>query len=99
MSRKFETVQVPASTREQLAERLCDFCGRKARNSEWSDSTYDVNNTAVTMSIKHESGESYPSGGRTVERSVDMCPACFESKLVPWLHAQGVEVHEHEFDW
>ena len=53
----------------------------------------------VATTIKSSEGTSYPEGGAKKESSVDVCPTCFKTKLVPWLISQGAKIREEEFDW
>jgi hypothetical protein len=73
-----------------LTKMICDLCGKVSGRDDWiipeRDFFYDVEETT----IKWESGSRYPEGGSDVEVvSFDICPKCFEDKLVPWMEAQG----------
>lgn len=99
MSRTYKTVAVPATTRQELVERCCDLCGKKANSDDWGDNSYNFDETDVQVSIKYRKGEAYPSGGSEVACSIDMCPTCFTQKLVPWLKSQGVTVQAISSSW
>lgn len=99
MSRKYETRPIPATTRQVLIERACDMCGRKANPNDWSGLAYEVDDTEVTVTVKHRKGESYPEGGCETVIEVDLCPTCFKGELIPWLKSRGVVIVESESDW
>lgn len=72
------------------SETFCDFCSSKISNSY-----YAVSETTVECRFGH----SYPEGGSATTLDVDICMNCFESKLIPWIKSQGVEMRETESDW
>ena len=77
---------------------VCDICKRESNHRSWA-SGFDVDETEVKVSIKHRTGESYPEGGWGDKIEVDICPECFDNKLIPWLRSEGVEIEETEWDW
>lgn len=83
------TVKVPASTREVTTSVTCDLCG-----VEIKEENYEID----SVKLAYKSGSNYPEGGSGTEISVDMCGACFEGKLVPWLRSQGVEPRTEEWE-
>jgi hypothetical protein len=94
---KKEKRAIPATTREVIVERTCDLCHKKARDpqsGEWGTSSYDVED----VTVEYRTGSSYPEGGGGTEYSIDMCPDCFENRLIPWLESQGAIVTEQEWD-
>lgn len=89
--------------REQLAQIKCDICGVLSSDDEWSKVvTNDGWPRTVCHEIKVEHTETRPdyygSGiGRTFQ--VDLCPKCFDERLVPWLREQGAIVEYEEYGW
>lgn len=86
-------------TRRVLVEHTCDLCGRHADlNREWVRGIWDVDETDVSVIVCHRDGVSYPEGGGGTRRSVDMCPECFTTRLIPWLRSQGATIREAEWE-
>jgi len=86
----------------------CDFCGEEvpcpdantggiwSNEVDWSTrGGFEICETEISFS----EGESYPEGGSKTTLSFDICPKCFEEKLIPWAKSQGAEVTEVESDW
>jgi hypothetical protein len=85
--------------RESLVEMSCDLCGTKASGvCGWADGWYDTNETEVSVTIKHREGCNYPECKMGTEREVDICPACFKNKLIPWLISQGAKIEEKDYE-
>lgn len=85
-----KTVEVPATTREEVDFVTCDLCGAKIEGRG-----YDVDE----VEVRHKTGSNYPEGGSGDETAVDMCGKCFDEKLVPWLRSQGAEPRTEDWDW
>jgi hypothetical protein len=84
--------------RESLTEMTCDLCGAKAhRVRGWDEGWYDTNETEVSVTIKQREGCNYPECKMGTEYEIDICPACFKSRLVPWLISQGAKIEQK--DW
>lgn len=67
----------------------CDCCGKEAPypnsyNGYWTANSYDVNH--VTM--QHNKGYSCPEGANWEESSYDICPDCWENKIVPLMNKE-----------
>lgn len=92
MSRLYESV-TKTETRDELKELRCDLCGTLAKDGCWEKSMYEVNEVDISMICHHREGDSYPSGdGSGDDCTVDLCPTCFRTKLVPWLQSQGAKI-------
>ena len=81
----YKEVIVPAlqeSVKQVLDKTTCDLCEKAVTKEKYSEE-------GVTIEFK--TGEVYPEGGVGEIVSVDMCPDCFKTKLVPWLEEQGCE--------
>lgn len=92
----YETVTSPPREIRVEDGLSCDICGRRSRRSgNWADNDFDVRETEVCFST----GYRYPEGGVVTYHEVDLCPDCFEDKLIPWLHSQGAEIQERETEY
>lgn len=89
---------VPERTVEELTGRKCDLCGKQGKD-KWEHGIYEVAETEVKVEVREKSGDSYPDGGWGHAYDIDLCPACFKNKLVPWLRTQGAEIQETEWEW
>jgi hypothetical protein len=86
-----KTVEVPATTKVVTEKVVCDLCAATIPR----EGNYEVNEVAVS----HKTGSSYPEGGSGDILKFDLCPACFNEKLVPWLRSQGVTRQSEEWGW
>jgi len=74
----------------------CDICKETYRGQDWNAGSFDVLDTEVSF----EFGTHYPEGRSTRKISVDICPRCFEEKLIPLLKELGAEpVEEVESEY
>lgn len=91
--RKRAVVQVPAREEERTVEVRCDLCGKRAvAAGVWANLPVDEETRIwMQVGVVDRDGGGY---SRTVE--CDICPACFEAKLVPALQALGVTFSERE---
>ena len=92
--KKYETITVQPQEHKYLIEVQCDLCKKTSKN-EWKKSNSDA--TEVNVSLK--SGEVYPYCGRGEEITIDICPDCFNSKLIPWVKSQGGEPTVKDWDF
>lgn len=86
------------ATRRRLVKLTCDLCGRAAPHpsgATWESSYYDTDE--VTVEVRHKKGVAYPEIHHGINRSFDLCPQCFEEKLIPWMESQGAKVSELEY--
>lgn len=91
--RHMKPVQIPALPARDVMELdrvTCDFCGETI-----APDVYD----AEEVTVSHRTGSRYPEGGSGEMISVDMCGACFDSKLLPWIEECGVVATRAEWDW
>jgi hypothetical protein len=84
---------------EELQETKCDLCGKIAKCGHWESSCWDVNDVELDISIVNKTGKSYPETSWGTTYMVDMCPECFQKKLIPWLESQGATILEREWDY
>lgn len=87
----YKTVTRPARTEQEQDKVICDVCKQEIPRPD----TYEVSE----IEVKHRKGNSYPEGGSGTEKTCDICPVCFETKVVPALEALGVTFAEPDWDW
>jgi len=81
---------------EVLQTVECDICKKKFKNENWDrTSSFDVLETEVSM----RKGEQYPECGSADEISFDICPTCFEKKLIPALKEMGASPSHTVSEW
>lgn len=93
---------VPECTKKVFDQILCDLCKKPGTApSEWSTSysSYEVNETELTVTVRQKEGYNFPEGGDGTEYVIDLCPDCFKNRLVPWFKSQGAEIKEKDWDW
>lgn len=95
----YKEVIIPAIKRTECTHRLCDICGAKGKDGDWTGGTYAVDETEISIKVTQKEGNSYPEGGSGTEYDIDLCPKCFKNKLIPWLRSQGAHVQEIEWDF
>lgn len=93
--KKYKKIPVPATLRDVLEYEECDICKKRTDGRGWKEHSYSV----VDIDISMRTGDEYPSGGSGDVISFDVCPDCFENKLIPWMQAQGAEPTIKEWDW
>ena len=91
--------EVPKTGTETIFVRMtCDLCGAvSTSHTNWNsgETGYEVSETEISWN----NGVNYPEGGYGTEIKVDLCPNCFEKKLIPWLEKQGVIIKRCKWDW
>jgi len=87
--------KIATTEREVFQGILCDICGSETVRGTWAFDPYSIDE----VTIKHRCGSNFPEGGMGQEIEVDLCPECFDDKLVPWLRNQGARVIQTEWDW
>ncbi len=95
---------VESVTREydQVSGITCDICGAHTNGIRWIEPNKnefwkDKDVTEVTVLYKTGWFGHGDEGGSGTKVDVDICPACFREKLIPWLKSQGVEVKTEEW--
>jgi hypothetical protein len=89
--RKQRTIAVPAKT-STVEDRFCDLCGEPVPNRYGGGYEY--------TEVKVESGTRWPDGsGDSETTEFDVCPACFEARVIPALVAIGLTPVRKESDW
>jgi len=95
----YEDRVIPERIEKRTTHLTCDLCGVKSKGYDWVCGSYEVKEVELSVTIKHRTGESYPSGGSGSTFEIDMCPKCFQEKLIPWIQSQGGNVREEEWDF
>ena len=91
---------IPESQKKGLKEIRCDLCGKIGKDiNDWATSCYEVNEVEICVTVRQMLGSNHPEYGMGTETWVDMCPDCFENKLVPWLREQGAKIQVKHWDW
>ncbi len=94
--KEYETVTV---TEKSLKNLKCDLCGKLSFKSDnWSDDAY----YSQEVTIESDSRSTYPEDNEGHKQSIDLCPDCFEDRLIPWLKSQNCnipEVDEYRCQW
>lgn len=92
--RKFTAKEVPATT-IQVESIHCDLCGAEDVNGNWGAGNFSVDE----VTIEAKSGNNFPEGGSGKILRCDVCPACFEDKVIPALESIGLKMNESEWEW
>ena len=92
--RKYKTYTPPQREIKTLDTITCDLCGSVTKNN-WKQDSTDVEKIRVFR----VTGYGCPSGGQATDTSFDICPDCFDNKLVPWLKSQGAKPTIKNSDW
>lgn len=86
----FTTIEVPAHTQEKLDHTACDWCHEVIPDT-YSSSYFHYGEFA-DIRIESVCGERFPDGSSEYQRlQFDLCPDCWNNKLLPYLKSQGVE--------
>lgn len=89
-----ETV-IEQVTREKIVSITCDICGKNSK--EWNSHLNYYEKDDVTIS--HRRGYQYPEGGSGEELDLDICPKCFEDKVLPFFKSLGVKADYKDWEW
>ncbi len=82
-----------------LVRLTCDLCGAVANGGYWPIGSCDVNEVEVEVTVRQKEGKVYFAGeGYGTEYIVDLCPACFKTRLIPWLKSQGANIEQQEWE-
>lgn len=84
--------------REEVVELKCELCGKKAprpKHHNWVGPEHPAQSAWTNVQlIRADEEEGIETGSKTV---LDVCPECFENKLLVWAFAQGATVRKEEF--
>jgi hypothetical protein len=91
-----KTVHIFAHDEQVFDKLTCDVCGAESNGDEnWAANEFE--HTTSTLNL--EERVSHPDGGHSSDITFHLCPACFKSKLVPWLKSQGAQPTIGSADW
>jgi hypothetical protein len=91
--RRIKTIKIPEHERKVQDGLVCDLCGTESKSpDEWSDKNYNVAETEIRMRF----GDVFPEGDFSKTTEFDICPDCFEDKLIPWMKLQGAVPTERD---
>lgn len=92
----------PARTVVEVVSRVCDLCGCETDDDrEWPKkpnpgcSPHKVRRVEISMEI----GDRFDGGGDVKETSFDVCPECFQDKLIPAMAALGAKPSVEDRGW
>lgn len=69
------------STYNHVEFTVCDICKKQYKGENWERGNYSALETTVLL----KTGSSFPEGGSGEETEFDICPKCFETRLIPLL--------------
>ena len=97
--KNYEKRTVPEYEVSRHTKTTCDLCGAVSDSPDnWAGEPYAIEETELTVCVKHKDGTEYHHGeGYGTIYDVDLCPECFEKKLIPWLVSQGAKVERKEW--
>ena len=79
-----------------LDEITCDCCGRTHTDDrDWSEERYYKQETT----IEYTYGSTYPDGGMGESIRIDLCPDCFEHRLLSLLQKEDVHINTTKWDY
>lgn len=81
---------IPAHEVEEELCHTCDFPGCEQKTSD--QGMFVIDEVEIEVTVRHKEGMRFPEGVSYEEISVDVCPDCFKTKLIPWLESQGVKI-------
>ena len=97
-------VTVPAKTRKQCTHISCDLCGKRQEVGsyyggviDWADPEGDSYRINKTSTIMLKTGSSYPEGSSGEEINYQICPECFQLKLIPFMESNGAKTIEESW--
>ena len=89
--KRYEYRDRPAEKVKRLVETKCDICNADISNHRNGD--FDE------ITVERKTGYAYPECGHHFIRSFDICGACFETKIEPFLSSLGADATVEEVDW
>ena len=82
---------------EKVFDKLsCDLCAAESDVDEcWEESDFVHGATKIEL----EEREAHPHGGHLTETAFHICPACFKTRLMPWMAQQKAQPSVSKSDW
>jgi hypothetical protein len=85
-----KTITIPERQSTVFDYKTCDLCKKKIEEEYGEKSE-------VTM--LYSNGYHYPEGGGGTEQIFDVCPDCWNDKIVPFMEGQGALFRIREWDY
>ena len=90
MARRLCEAAIPEHTRKELDYYECDLCGKRTSRggialANWAKDAFDHNSVEIVW----QHGSIYPDDDFTEWVIFDICPECFESRVMPALEEMG----------
>ena len=81
---------IPEHEEKRLDKTTCDICGKNIKSKG-----FDVDDVCIERTI----GSNYPESGLGKEFRLDICGACFDEKLIPFLESEGVNIKYEDWSY
>lgn len=94
--RNYQYRERPAEKVKVLKECICDLCGKKSTD-QFDDPEKYGNYCQVTIEMKR--GCYYPEMHNYTRSFYDICPDCFETKVIKFLNNEGAAISEEDGGW
>ena len=82
---------------------VCDICGVKKEGGHWGpgENTSKTWDESIEITCRYYHAEVYTTGrGESLTKDIDICPKCFDGKLIPWIESFGFrKVEDEECGW
>ena len=98
MTKIYETKVRQSYEYKKEVARKCDLCSKQSYTGDWGDGCYKIDEVEIKTKVFCTKGTSHPYNGSTTDYDIDLCPKCFEEKLIPWLKSQGAEIKPVKVD-
>lgn len=101
----YEDRPVTVEARKVLVKTTCDLCGEDIYNQKkWPDPQQEVYGywSCNDVSLTHHKQWGHSDGGESRDLDLDICPACFETDVLPALVQLGLSPERAkytELDW
>lgn len=89
-TKKVETIY----KRDVVESITCDICRKEYRYDNWERGDWSALETEVCLTT----GNRYPEGGSGEYIEFDICPDCFQNKLIPLLR-EKFDAHPRITEW
>lgn len=93
--RETKTEVIPERTQERH-RIVCDLCNKATDwQQDWTSDMYAIAETEIRLST----GTRYPECSNREDTVFDVCPECFQGKVIPALVALGMTPRSEEHSW
>jgi hypothetical protein len=84
----------------KLVKTTCDICGLVKKHPDvWEGADGAIDSTTIKMERGYHYRDSYPEQGSKETTSFDICSACFETELIPWMAKWEAKPQIEESNW